>query len=292
MGLNTVETYVFWNVHEPKPGQYDFTGQYDVAEFIREAQQEGLYVILRPGPYACAEWEFGGYPAWLLKDPTMEVRSRNPAFMTAATRWLRRLGKELAPLQSGLGGPIVAVQVENEYGSYASDHVYMEAIHKALVDAGFTSAMLYTADGVGEIENGSLPELPVGLNFGPGSAKWQFAQLEKKRPNVPHFCSEWWDGWFDHWGEKPHASDGKKEADELKWMLEQEHDFAVAKWSCTARCRKVSTPMIIPGRLPAWMPGASDSRRPISSTNGSLSTSRPSMPPGSRRKYWRLPARC
>ena len=221
MGLNTVETYVFWNVHEPRPGEYDFSGQYDVAEFIREAQEEGLYVILRPGPYACAEWEFGGYPAWLLKDPRMEVRSRNAAFMQAATRWLRRLGKELAPLQSGLGGPILAVQVENEYGSYGSDHEYMEEIHKALLDAGFTSAMLYTADGAGEIENGSLPELPVGLNFGPGSAKEQFAMLEKKRPNVPHFCSEWWDGWFDHWGERHHTSDAKKEAEELEWMLEQ-----------------------------------------------------------------------
>src|ERR1700733_141194 len=101
MGLNTITAYVFWNEHEPRPGVYDFAGNKDVAEFVREAQQEGLYVILRPGPYVCAEWEFGGYPAWLLKDRDIVVRSSDPKFMGPATRWLGRLGKELAPLQIG-----------------------------------------------------------------------------------------------------------------------------------------------------------------------------------------------
>src|SRR5277367_3683835 len=118
MGLNAITTYVFWNEHEATPGAYDFSGQNDVAEFIREAQQEGLYVILRPGPYVCAEWEFGGYPAWLLKNPKIKVRTSDPAFIEPATRWLHRLGQELAPLQSGNGGPIIATQVENEYGSF------------------------------------------------------------------------------------------------------------------------------------------------------------------------------
>ena len=138
MGLNAITTYVFWNVHEPRPGVYDFSGNNDVAEFIREAQQEGLYVILRPGPYVCAEWEFGGYPAWLLKDHATKVRTTDPKFMEPARRWLMRLGKELAPLQIGNGGPIILMQVENEYGSFGNDHDYMEQIHKALVDAGFT----------------------------------------------------------------------------------------------------------------------------------------------------------
>src|SRR5215813_14034215 len=125
MGLNTITTYVFWNVHEPRPGAYDFSGNNDVAEFIREAQQEGLYVILRPGPYVCAEWEWGGYPAWLLKQKGIVVRSSDPKFMTPAKALLKRLGQELAALQIENGGPIIAVQVENEYGSFGSDHAYM-----------------------------------------------------------------------------------------------------------------------------------------------------------------------
>lgn len=221
MGLNTVETYVFWNKHEPSPGQYDFSGQNDVAEFIREAQQEGLYVILRPGPYICAEWEFGGYPAWLLREPGMVVRSSNPLFMADASRWLHRLGKELAPLQSELGGPIIAVQVENEYGSFGSDHAYMEQIHHLLLDSGFDKAMLYTADGAAEVPNGSLPELPVAINFGTGDARSEFAALAKIRPNGPKMCGEYWAGWFDHWGAKHERTDGAAEAAELKWMLEQ-----------------------------------------------------------------------
>jgi beta-galactosidase len=221
MGLNTVETYVFWNLHEPSPGQFDFDGQNDVAEFIREAQQEGLFVILRPGPYVCAEWDFGGYPAWLLKAPGMEVRTSDPAFMAAASRWMHRLGQELAPLQSANGGPIIAVQVENEYGSFGSDHNYMEQMHHLLLDSGFDKAMLYTADGADELPNGSLPELPAVINFGSGNAKTEFAKLAKLRPNAPRMCGEYWDGWFDHWGEKHHTSDAAAEANELQWMLEQ-----------------------------------------------------------------------
>jgi beta-galactosidase len=221
MGLNTVETYVFWNLHETSPGQFDFSGQNDVAEFVREAQQEGLFVILRPGPYVCAEWDFGGYPAWLLRDPNMEVRTSNPAFIAAASRWLHRLGQELAPLQSGNGGPIIAVQVENEYGSFGSDHNYMEQIHHLLLDSGFNRAMLYTADGADELLNGSLPELPAVINFGSGDAKAEFAKLDKLRPRGPRMCGEYWDGWFDHWGEKHHTTDPDEEAKELEWMLVQ-----------------------------------------------------------------------
>jgi beta-galactosidase len=221
MGLNAVETYVFWNLHEPTPGNYDFSGQNDVAEFIREAQQEGLFVILRPGPYVCAEWDFGGYPAWLLREPNMEVRTSNPAFMAAASRWLHRLGQELAPLQSANGGPIIAVQVENEYGSFGSDHAYMEQIHHLLLDSGFNRAMLYTADGADELTNGSLPELPAVINFGSGNAKAEFAKLAKLRPNAPRMTGEYWDGWYDKWGEKHHTKDPAAEAAELQWMLEQ-----------------------------------------------------------------------
>ena len=227
MGLNAIPTYVFWNVHEPRPGIYDFTGQNDVAEFIREAQSEGLYVILRPGPYACAEWEWGGYPAWLLKQHGIVVRSADPKFIDPARRWLLRLGEELAPLQIANGGPIIAVQVENEYGSFGNDHAYMEQIHHDLVDAGFTKAVLYTADGADQLPDGSLPELPAVINFGTGEAKNDFAKLHKLRPSGPFMNGEYWAGWFDHWGDKHHTTDAQKQADELAWILQQGYSISI-----------------------------------------------------------------
>lgn len=224
MGLNAITTYVFWNVHEPRPGEYDFSGQNDVAEFIREAQEEGLYVILRPGPYVCAEWEFGGLPAWLLKDKSLVVRSGDPKFLAAAGRWMNRLGKELAAFQVGRGGPILLVQVENEYGSFGADHAYMDAIRKIIVDAGFTESQLYTADGADRIADGSLPDLPVGINLGADNladAKKNIDLLRRSRRDTPVFCSELWDGWFDHWGHKHHPTDTAKQTETIRWLLRQ-----------------------------------------------------------------------
>ena len=230
MGLNTVTTYTFWNAHEPRPGVYDFSGNNDVAEFIREAQQEGLYVILRPGPYVCAEWEFGGYPAWLLKDHSMVIRSHDPKYVEPTTRWIKRLGQELAPLQIGNGGPIILVQVENEYGSFGNDHAYMEQLRRTLVDSGFTQSVLYTADGAKEIAAGSLPDLPVGINFGgsdAGAAKKNFDIQKKVRPNGPFINSEYWDGWFDHWGGKHAKTNAANEAANLDWMLRQGYSVSL-----------------------------------------------------------------
>ena len=227
MGLNTITTYVFWNLHEPRPGVYDFSGQLDVAEFIREAQQEGLYVILRPGPYVCSEWDLGGLPAWLLADPQMVLRSRDPKFLGPARRWLKRLGRELAPLQITRGGPIIAVQVENEYGSFDSDHEYVAAIRDAIKDAGLGEALLYTADGAEELPNGTLPDLPAVVNFGPGEAKDAFAALAKFRPNQPLMSGEYWAGWFDHWGRPHHATDAAQQEKELDWMLGQGYSVSL-----------------------------------------------------------------
>jgi beta-galactosidase len=230
MGLNALTTYVFWNVHEPREGVYDFAGNHDVAEFVREAQEEGLFVILRPGPYACAEWDFGGFPAWLLKDHSVVVRSRDPKFMAAAKRWMHRLGEELAPLQIGNGGPILLVQVENEYGSFGNDHQYMEQIRQMLVGAGFTKSVLYTADGAEEVPAGSLPDLPVGINFGgadAGAAQHEFELLKKQRPNGPFLNSEFWDGWFDHWGGKHGVTNAANEAANLQWMLRQGYSVSL-----------------------------------------------------------------
>ena len=132
LGLNAVSTYVFWNLHEPQPGQFDFTGNADVAEFCRAAQRERLYVIVRPGPYVCGEWEMGGLPWWLLKDPQMRLRTRHPGFLEPARRYLAAVGRELAPLQITRGGPIIMVQVENEYLGYGRDGRYFEALRDAL----------------------------------------------------------------------------------------------------------------------------------------------------------------
>jgi beta-galactosidase len=231
IGINTVMTYVFWNFHEAQPGQYDFTGQRDVAEFIGEAQQEGLYVILRPGPYSCGEWDLGGYPAWLLRDRNLKLRSLEPAYQQAASRWMDRLGQELAPLQIDRGGPILAVQVENEYGSFQdakeNDHAYMERARRMVLHAGFTSALLYTADGAEEMTRGSLPDLPAAVDFGTGEAEHSFALYRKLRPQGPYFCAEYWAGWFDHWGAKHEHTDGAKQVAEIRWMLQQGYSVSM-----------------------------------------------------------------
>ncbi len=207
MGLNTIATYVFWNVHEPVRGQYDLSGNADLAEFIREAQQEGLKVLLRAGPYSCAEWEFGGFPAWLMADPRMHqaLRSNDPAFMQPVEQWIMRLGQEVAPLQIGRGGPIIGVQIENEYGDFGSDHAYMEHLHQLFLKAGFTDTLLYTADPSRALPNGSIPGVFAGVNFGIGRPAAAFAALQKLRPGQALFASEYWPGWFDHWGQ-PHQT--------------------------------------------------------------------------------------
>ena len=207
MGLNTIATYVFWNVHEPTPGHYDFSGQYDLAAFIRAAQEEGLYVILRSGPYACAEWDLGGLPAWLLADPksAQAIRTNDPAFMAPAERWITRLSKEVLPLQISRGGPILMTQTENEYGQFGDDHTYISHLHDIYVKLGFTDSLLYTADNWRHIPEGSIPGLFASVNFGIKNHQGGMDALAKARPNQALFVSEYWPGWFDHWGH-PHET--------------------------------------------------------------------------------------
>jgi beta-galactosidase len=228
MGLNTVETYVFWNLHEPKPGVFDFSGQLDVAAFVKTAQEVGLNVIVRPGPYVCAEWEAGGYPAWLFADPSIQVRTKDPKFLAAADRYLARVGKELAPLQATHGGPIVAVQIENEYGSFGSDHEYMEDIHQSLIHAGLGDSLFYTSDGADQLHNDAMPGILAVINFGPGEAKKEFAKLDKFRPEGPRMIGEYWDGWFDAWGDKQHVhTDTEQQAKEVEWVLDQGYSLNI-----------------------------------------------------------------
>jgi len=223
MGLNTIATYVFWNVHEPTPGHYNFAGNSDVAAFIRAAHEEGLYVILRTGPYSCAEWDLGGLPAWLLKNPASAaaLRSNDPAFMVPAERWIDRLAKELTPLQIGRGGPILMTQVENEYGNYGSDHAYIEHLHQIFLKAGFTDSLLYTADNWRNIPNGSIPGLYAATNFGMGNHKGGMDALEKVRPGAPLFVSEYWPGWFDSWGHPHETRPIAPQIEDLDYILKR-----------------------------------------------------------------------
>jgi len=221
MGLNTVQTYVFWNAVEAQRGQFDFSGRNDVAAFVRMAQEEGLNVILRPGPYVCAEWEAGGFPAWLFADPHLRVRTRDPAYLAAVETYFQRLGQELAPLMAARGGPIVAVQVENEYGSYGNDRQYMDDIRQSLVRAGLGQNLLFTSDGADMLANDALSGVLAVANFAPGEAKSALAKLAAFRPRQPRMVGEYWAGWFDGWGGKHAHTDAVQQASELAWMLGQ-----------------------------------------------------------------------
>jgi beta-galactosidase len=220
MGLDAVSTYVFWNRHEPSIGAYDFEGENDVAAFVRMAQEEELDVILRPGPYVCAEWDFGGLPAWLLADDNVRIRSNTEPYMGYVRTWLRRLGQELAPLQSSRGGPIVAVQLENEYGAFGSDAAYLQALRAALLEAGFDSP-LYTIDQPSHLIPGSLADVPIAVTFPPGDPANAFAQLRQARSGAPLIAGEYWAGWFDHWGEPHSRRDDAQQVKDLEWMLAQ-----------------------------------------------------------------------
>ena len=224
LGLNTLETYVFWNLHEPHPGKFDFTGNLDLAEYIRAAQAEGLWVLLRPGPYICSEWDFGGFPAWLLSSADMRVRSTDPAFLKAAAAYMTRVGKETAGLQITRGGPILMVQVENEYGSFGKDKEYLNAIRHMIRDSGF-DVTLYTSDGSGKnnLAGGTLDDVLSVINFGDTSnPEREFANFDAFRQNVPRMCGEFWAGWFDHWGEKHHTTAPERTARGLEWMLSRD----------------------------------------------------------------------
>jgi beta-galactosidase len=223
LGLNTICTYMFWNLHEPQPGVFNFEGNLDAAAFLRMAQEEGLWVLLRPGPYVCAEWEFGGLPSWLLAAPDIKVRTRDPRFLEPARRFLLEAGRQLAPLQITRGGPILMVQVENEYGSFGSDHIYLQAIEQMIRDAGF-DVTLFTSNGSqpDELAGGTLPDALSVINFGDNSdPAREFANFAKSRQHVPRMCGEFWVGWFDHWGERHHVTPPAHSARGLEWMLSQ-----------------------------------------------------------------------
>lgn len=212
MGCNTVETYVAWNMHEPEKGRFSFEGMQDIARFLRTAQELGLYAIVRPSPYICAEWEFGGLPAWLLTDGEVRVRSREGRFLSHVASYYERLFSVIAPLQIGFGGPIILMQLENEYGAWGNDAGYLERLKK-LMEASGLNVPLVTSDGPwrDDLECGSLPGVLPTANFG-SKAKEQLAVLKKHTGNGPLMCMEFWVGWFDYWGCGAH---NRREPDEI-----------------------------------------------------------------------------
>ena len=204
MGLNTIGTYVFWNLHEPQKGVFDFAGNNDVAEFVKIAQEEGLWVILRPSPYVCAEWEFGGYPYWLEKEKGLVVRSKETQYLDEYRKYIMQVGKQLAHLQVNHGGNILMVQIENEYGSYGGDKEYLEINQKLFKEAGF-DGLLYTCDPEPDVKNGHLPGLLPAVNGIDNVKKVKKIIDENHNGKGPYFIAEWYPAWFDWWGTKHHT---------------------------------------------------------------------------------------
>ena len=216
MGINTVSAYVFWNYHERQSGVFNFEGQADLAKFIKMAKEEGLYVILRPGPYVCAEWDFGGYPSWLLKEEGMVYRSNDERFLAACERYINRLGEELSSLTIENGGPILMVQVENEYGSYADDKVYLSRLRDMIINAGF-NVPLMTCDGAGQMEAGHVEGALPTVNGAVGEDI--FKSVDRFTPGGPYFVAEFYPAWFDVWGTKHSYRDYKRPTEQLEWMV-------------------------------------------------------------------------
>ncbi len=225
MGCNTIAAYVFWNYHETSKGVYDFkTGNRDIARFVTIAQEEGMWVILRPGPYVCAEWDFGGIPTYLLKVPDIKVRCMDPRYMDAALKYLKALSAVVKPLQITKGGPVVMIQIENEYGSYGNDREYMKTLEKSWRSFGVT-VPFFTGDGPTPfmLEAGSLPGCASGLDSGSDEGNFELAR--SMNPGVPVFSSETYPGWLTHWGEKWARPDTTGLLKEVKFLMDTKKSF-------------------------------------------------------------------
>ena len=228
LGMNTICIYAFWNIHEQKPGEFDFTGQNDIAAFCRLAQKHGMYIMLRPGPYVCSEWEMGGLPWWLLKKEDIQLRTNDPYFIERVRLYMNEIGKQLADMQISRGGNIIMVQVENEYGAYATDKAYIAKNRDILREAGFTDVPLFQCDWSSNFQNNALDDLVWTVNFGTGAnIEEQFKKLKEVRPNTPLMCSEFWSGWFDHWGRKHETRDAETMIAGLKDMLDRNISFSL-----------------------------------------------------------------
>lgn len=219
MGLNTIETYVAWNAHSPQRGDFATDGQLDLARFLDLIKAEGMYAIVRPGPFICAEWDNGGLPGWLFTDPAVGVRRNEPLYMTAVAEYFDQLLPIVASRQIDQGGPVILVQIENEYGAYGDDKDYLRALVE-LNRAGGITVPLTTIDQPTDqmLDDGSLPELHKTGSFG-SRATERLATLRRHQRTGPLMCAEFWNGWFDHWGAHHHTTSAEESARELDDLL-------------------------------------------------------------------------
>ncbi|SKB72958.1 beta-galactosidase [Arthrobacter sp. 31Cvi3.1E] len=219
MGLNTIETYIPWNAHAPMPGVFDTSGILDLARFLDLVHAEGMHAIVRPGPYICAEWDNGGLPGWLLNSGATAIRVDDPAYLEAISEYFHQLAPVLVPRQIHAGGPIILIQIENEYGAYGDDSSYLEKLVRINEEIGLTVPFT-TVDQPEDymLRNGSLPELHKTGSFGSRAGE-RLATLRRHQPTGPLMCSEFWVGWFDHWGAHHHTTPGEQAVEELDVML-------------------------------------------------------------------------
>jgi len=228
LGMNTLCIYIFWNSHEPQQDQFDFTGNNDIRAFVRLAQRNGMYVIVRPGPYVCAEWEMGGLPWWLLKKKDIRLREQDPFFMERLEIFERKVGEQLGDLTIEKGGPIIMVQVENEYGSYGEDKPYISAVRDIIRKSGFDKVELFQCDWSSNFTKNGLDDLTWTMNFGTGAnIDHEFRKLGELRPNSPKMCSEFWSGWFDKWGGRHETRGAEAMVDGITQMLDRGISFSL-----------------------------------------------------------------
>lgn len=225
MGCNTISVYIFWNFHEQQEGVFDFTtDNHNLGEFFKIVQEEELWLIVRPGPYVCAEWELGGIPPYLLRIPDIKLRCMDPRYMAAAERYMSKLAAEIKPYLVTNGGPVLMLQIENEYGSYGNDRNYLARLKEVWMENGI-DVPFFTGDGPTTymLEAGSLPGCAVGLDS--GSRPEHFELAAKINPGVPVFSSETYPGWLTHWGEKWVKPDTADLLKELRFLMDNKKSF-------------------------------------------------------------------
>lgn len=220
MGLNTIETYVPWNAHQPSPEEWVWDGGLDLRRFLEAIAAEGMYAIVRPGPYICAEWANGGLPPWLFAAGGVGIRRHEARYLEAVGSFLSHVYAIVAPLQVDRDGPVILLQIENEYGAYGDDADYLRWLADHARAAGITVPFI-TVDQpeAAMVEAGSLPELHRTGSFGSRSAE-RLATLRSHQPTGPLMATEYWCGWFDHWGAEHHTAAADEQASDLATLLE------------------------------------------------------------------------